>query len=63
MNILTTNGKYELRVDLTDTNNKMTYAVYKTFSVGGESSQYKLTSEGYSGTAGKFVCNVVTYMT
>ncbi|XP_063402248.1 fibrinogen-like protein 1 [Mytilus trossulus] len=52
LNILTTNGKYELRIDLTDTNNKMTYAVYKTFSVGDENSQYKLTSEGYSGTAG-----------
>ncbi|CAC5390295.1 ANGPT2 [Mytilus coruscus] len=43
LNILTTNGKYELRVDLTDKNNKMTYALYKTFIVSDENSQYKLT--------------------
>ncbi|XP_052090217.1 acetylcholine receptor subunit alpha-1-A-like [Mytilus californianus] len=51
LNIITTNGKYELRVDLTDTNNKMTYALYKTFSVSDENSQYKLTIGGHSGTA------------
>lgn len=55
INILTSNGKYELRVDLTATNNKMTYALYKTFTVGDENSQYRLTIGGYSGTAGEFV--------
>ncbi|XP_052090047.1 ryncolin-1-like isoform X2 [Mytilus californianus] len=50
LNILTTNGKYELRVDLKDTYNWMTYALYKTFSVSDENSQYKLTIGGYSGT-------------
>ncbi|CAG2228212.1 Tenascin-R,Ryncolin-2,Ficolin-3,Ficolin-1-A,Ryncolin-1,Fibrinogen C domain-containing protein 1,Tenascin-N,Fibroleukin,Tenascin,Ficolin-1,Fibrinogen-likeprotein A,Ryncolin-3 [Mytilus edulis] len=52
LNLLTTNGKYELRADLTDTNNKMTYALYKTFTVSDENSQYKLSIGGYSGTAG-----------
>ncbi|CAC5390290.1 Fibrinogen-like protein A,Ryncolin-4,Angiopoietin-related protein 1,Ficolin-3,Ficolin-1-B,Techylectin-5A,Ficolin-2,Ryncolin-1,Tenascin-R,Ficolin-1,Fibrinogen C domain-containing protein 1-A,Tenascin-X,Tenascin-N,Ryncolin-3,Fibrinogen C domain-containing protein 1,Ryncolin-2,Angiopoietin-related protein 2,Ficolin-1-A,Tenascin,Fibrinogen C domain-containing protein 1-B,Angiopoietin-4 [Mytilus coruscus] len=51
LNILTTNGKYELRVDLTDTKNKMTYALYKTFTVSDENSQYKLTIGVHSGTA------------
>ncbi|XP_076079664.1 fibrinogen-like protein 1 [Mytilus galloprovincialis] len=52
LNLLTTNGKYELRVDLTGTNNKMKYALYKTFTVSDENSQYKLSIGGYSGTAG-----------
>ncbi|XP_052090212.1 fibrinogen-like protein A [Mytilus californianus] len=51
LNILTTSGKYELRVDLTDTSNKMTYALYKTFSISDENSKYKLTIGDYSGTA------------
>ncbi|VDI00557.1 Hypothetical predicted protein [Mytilus galloprovincialis] len=52
LNILTSSGKYELRVDLVDTNNKKTYAVYKTFVVGDENSKFKLTIGDYTGTAG-----------
>ncbi|XP_052087285.1 fibrinogen-like protein A isoform X3 [Mytilus californianus] len=52
LNILTSSGKYELRVDLVDTNNKKTYAVYKTFAVGDENSKFKLTIGVYTGTAG-----------
>ncbi|XP_076076516.1 ryncolin-1-like [Mytilus galloprovincialis] len=52
LNILTSSGKYELRVDLVDTSNKETYAVYKTFVVGDENSKYKLTIGDYTGTAG-----------
>ncbi|XP_052087276.1 fibrinogen C domain-containing protein 1-B-like isoform X2 [Mytilus californianus] len=52
LNMLTTSGKYELRVDLVDTNNKKTYAVYKTFVVGDENSKFKLTIGDYTGTAG-----------
>ncbi|CAC5363414.1 Fibrinogen-like protein A,Ryncolin-4,Angiopoietin-related protein 7,Angiopoietin-related protein 1,Ficolin-3,Techylectin-5A,Ficolin-2,Ryncolin-1,Tenascin-R, Fibrinogen-like protein 1,Angiopoietin-1,Fibrinogen C domain-containing protein 1-A,Tenascin-N,Tenascin,Fibroleukin,Fibrinogen C domain-containing protein 1,Angiopoietin-related protein 6,Techylectin-5B,Angiopoietin-2,Microfibril-associated glycoprotein 4,Fibrinogen alpha chain,Ficolin-1-A,Ficolin-1,Fibrinogen C domain-containing protein 1-B,Angiopoiet len=48
---LTSSGTYELRIDLTDKNNKY-YAKYKTFVVGNASSQYKLTIGGYSGNAG-----------
>lgn len=54
LNILTTNGKYELRVDLTDSNNKMTYALYKTFTVSDENSQYKLSIGKHSGTLSKY---------
>lgn len=50
--MLTANGTYELRVDLTDRSNRMTYALYKKFIVGDENSQYKLTINEYSGTAG-----------
>ncbi|CAC5377219.1 Fibrinogen-like protein A,Ryncolin-4,Angiopoietin-related protein 7,Angiopoietin-related protein 1,Ficolin-3,Ficolin-1-B,Ficolin-2,Ryncolin-1,Tenascin-R,Fibrinogen-like protein 1,Angiopoietin-1,Tenascin-X,Fibrinogen C domain-containing protein 1-A,Tenascin-N,Ryncolin-3,Tenascin,Fibroleukin,Fibrinogen C domain-containing protein 1,Ryncolin-2,Angiopoietin-related protein 6,Techylectin-5B,Angiopoietin-related protein 2,Angiopoietin-2,Microfibril-associated glycoprotein 4,Ficolin-1-A,Ficolin-1,Fibrinogen C dom len=52
LNILTSSGKYELRVDLVDTNHRKTYAVYKTFVVGDENSKYKLTVGDYTGTAG-----------
>ncbi|XP_063402494.1 angiopoietin-related protein 7-like isoform X2 [Mytilus trossulus] len=55
LNILTSKDKYELRVDLTDTNNKQTYAVYKRFSVGDENSKYKLSIGDYSGTAGNYM--------
>ncbi|XP_052086444.1 ryncolin-4-like isoform X3 [Mytilus californianus] len=50
--MLTSGGKYELRVDMMDlkTNNKI-YAVYKTFNVGNAASKYKLTIGDYSGTA------------
>ncbi|XP_076084913.1 fibrinogen-like protein A isoform X3 [Mytilus galloprovincialis] len=49
---LTSSGTYELRIDLTDKNNKTKYAKYKTFVVGDATSQYKLTIGGYSGDAG-----------
>lgn len=51
--MLTSTGKYELRVDMVDTNNNKTYAVYKTFSIGDAASKYKLTVGDYSGNAGK----------
>ncbi|XP_052087278.1 fibrinogen-like protein A isoform X4 [Mytilus californianus] len=52
LNIMTSSGRYELRVDLVDTNHKKTYAVYKTFVIGDENSKYKLTIGDYTGTAG-----------
>ncbi|CAC5362876.1 Fibrinogen-like protein A,Ryncolin-4,Angiopoietin-related protein 1,Ficolin-3,Ficolin-1-B,Techylectin-5A,Ficolin-2,Ryncolin-1,Tenascin-R,Fibrinogen-like protein 1,Angiopoietin-1,Tenascin-X,Fibrinogen C domain-containing protein 1-A,Tenascin-N,Ryncolin-3,Tenascin,Techylectin-like protein,Fibrinogen C domain-containing protein 1,Fibrinogen gamma chain,Ryncolin-2,Angiopoietin-related protein 6,Techylectin-5B,Angiopoietin-related protein 2,Microfibril-associated glycoprotein 4,Fibrinogen alpha chain,Ficolin-1- len=48
---LTSSGRYELRVDLSDWGGGTWYAVYKTFNVENESSKYKLTICGYSGTA------------
>ncbi|CAC5381691.1 TN [Mytilus coruscus] len=57
LNILTTNGKYELRVDLMRTNKKMTYALYKTFTVSDDNSQYKLTIGGHSGTANDWMAH------
>lgn len=52
-NILTSSGKYELRVNMIDKNKKKWYAVYKTFIVGDPTSKYTLTVGGYSGNAGK----------
>lgn len=49
---LTSSGKYELRIDLTDLSNTKKYAVYKTFAVGDAESKYKLTIGDYSGNAG-----------
>ncbi|XP_063442542.1 fibrinogen C domain-containing protein 1-B-like [Mytilus trossulus] len=49
---LTSSGRYELRVDLSDWEGGTWYAVYKTFKVENESSKYKLTVGDYSGTAG-----------
>ncbi|CAG2196063.1 Tenascin-R,Ryncolin-2,Ficolin-3,Veficolin-1,Ryncolin-1,Fibrinogen C domain-containing protein 1-A,Fibrinogen C domain-containing protein 1,Fibrinogen C domain-containing protein 1-B,Fibroleukin,Ficolin-2,Tenascin,Ficolin-1,Fibrinogen-like protein A,Ryncolin-3,Angiopoietin-related protein 7,Angiopoietin-4,Ryncolin-4 [Mytilus edulis] len=51
---LTKQGKYELRVDISDFNGNKAYATYSTFSVGDASTNYKLTVAGYSGNAGEF---------
>ncbi|CAC5395717.1 Tenascin,Angiopoietin-4,Angiopoietin-1,FibrinogenC domain-containing protein 1-A,Techylectin-5B,Angiopoietin-2,Microfibril-associated glycoprotein 4,Techylectin-5A,Ficolin-2,Tenascin-R,Ficolin-3,Ficolin-1,Fibrinogen C domain-containing protein 1-B,Fibrinogen C domain-containing protein 1 [Mytilus coruscus] len=49
---LTSQGRYELRIDLHDFDNNNVYAKYQHFYVGGESSNYKLNVYGYSGPAG-----------
>ncbi|XP_076083424.1 fibrinogen-like protein A [Mytilus galloprovincialis] len=49
---LTSSGKYELRIDLTDRSNTKKYALYKTFMVGNAASKYRLTIGSYSGNAG-----------
>ena len=50
---LTSSGKYRLRVDLEDWDEKTAYAQYRFFSVGDEESKYKLSfdtvSYSYSG--------------
>nr|KAF6434667.1 tenascin C [Molossus molossus] len=51
LNKITSQGQYELRVDLRD-QGKTAYAVYDKFSVGDAKTRYKLRVEGYSGTAG-----------
>ncbi|XP_063288385.1 tenascin isoform X3 [Pelobates fuscus] len=48
---ITSQGMYELRVDLRD-NDETAYAVYDKFVVGDSRSRYRMTVEGYSGTAG-----------
>ncbi|CAG2257838.1 Tenascin-R,Tenascin,Fibrinogen-like protein A [Mytilus edulis] len=50
--ILTSSGKYELRVEVVDSGNNKKYAVYKIFVVGDAASKYKLTVGDYSGNAG-----------
>ncbi|XP_061196748.1 uncharacterized protein LOC133205022 [Saccostrea echinata] len=49
---LTSKKSQELRVDMQRFNGDKAYAVFSTFSVGDEASKYKLTVNGYSGTAG-----------
>ncbi|XP_035685685.1 ryncolin-1-like [Branchiostoma floridae] len=49
---LTAQGGYELRVDLEDFEGNSAYAKYSNFSVEDEGHLYRLTVEGYSGTAG-----------
>ena len=46
------NMKQELRVDLADFLGDTAYAKYGTFYIEGESTDYTLRVEGYSGTAG-----------
>lgn len=48
---ITSQGQYELRVDLQD-HGESAYAVYDKFSVADARSLYRLKVEGYSGTAG-----------
>ncbi|XP_076108015.1 microfibril-associated glycoprotein 4-like [Mytilus galloprovincialis] len=49
---LTSQGNYILRIDMSDFENGLRHAVYSQFSVGSESSEYKLVVTGYSGNAG-----------
>ncbi|XP_018414660.1 PREDICTED: ficolin-2-like [Nanorana parkeri] len=50
---LTAKGDFELRVDIGDFDNNNTYAIYEGFSLGGESEQYTLHLNKYTGgTAG-----------
>ncbi|OPL21768.1 fibrinogen-related protein, partial [Mytilus galloprovincialis] len=48
---LTSRGQYELRVNLEDFNGDKAYAKYSNFYIGDKSTNYKLTANGYSGTA------------
>ncbi|VDI37606.1 Hypothetical predicted protein, partial [Mytilus galloprovincialis] len=49
---LTSQGKYELRIDLYDFDNNQAYAKYQHFYIGNETSKYNINVYGYSGTAG-----------
>ncbi|XP_068105258.1 ficolin-1-A-like [Hyperolius riggenbachi] len=53
LNRLTSSGRYDLRFDLEDFDGKHAYATYSGFQVGGESEQYTLYYDSYTGgTAG-----------
>ncbi|XP_056016819.1 ryncolin-1-like [Ostrea edulis] len=52
LHLLTKSGNHVLRVDLQKFNGQKAYAKYSKFSVGDESSKYRLTVSGYRGTAG-----------
>ncbi|CAG2202173.1 Tenascin-R,Ficolin-3,Fibrinogen C domain-containing protein 1,Ficolin-2,Fibroleukin,Fibrinogen-like protein 1,Tenascin,Ficolin-1 [Mytilus edulis] len=50
--IITDQGRYELMVMIEDFKNNTAFARYKSFKIGDVFSNYKLSIEGYSGTAG-----------
>ncbi|XP_038047544.1 fibrinogen C domain-containing protein 1-like, partial [Patiria miniata] len=52
LHYLTSQGNYQLRVDLSDFENNTAYAVYDSFSIASASDNYRLSVGGYSGTAG-----------
>ncbi|XP_072050636.1 ryncolin-1-like [Amphiura filiformis] len=49
---ITNQGTYELRVDMEANNGNSAYALYSEFLIGDENANYKLTVDGYDGTAG-----------
>ena len=54
LNIITNSKNYTLRFDMEDANGFTAYAEYTLFRVEDESTQYRLTIGGYSGTAGYY---------
>lgn len=53
INELTSQGKYELRVDMSDFNGYKLFAKYSSFLVGNVTTKYKLKVGGYSGNSGE----------
>ena len=53
LQLLTTRTKQELRVNLQKFSGEKAYRKYFIFTIGCRSNKYKLTVEGYRGTAGK----------
>ena len=53
LHLITSQGAYELRIELTDWEGKSRYAKYQTFKVGSSLENYVLTADGYEGDAGK----------
>ncbi|XP_071962707.1 ficolin-2-like isoform X1 [Antedon mediterranea] len=49
---LTSDGHFELRVDMSTFEGESAYAHYNNFRIGDEGSNYKLICGGYSGNAG-----------
>ncbi|XP_076116746.1 ficolin-2-like [Mytilus galloprovincialis] len=49
---LTSQNNFEMRIDLIDFDGNTAFAKYKVFSIGDESSKFKLTANEYHGTAG-----------
>ena len=57
---MTSQGWYELRVDMSDFKNQSRYAYYRIFSVGNKASGYLLTIGEYEGNAG--TCNLKYFL-
>lgn len=52
ISMISTQGWYELRVDLESSDNETRFAGYQIFKLGDQSTDYTLTVEAYYGTAG-----------
>lgn len=52
INLLTMQGDYTLKIDMTDFERNSRFAQYKSFKVGDKKSSYELRIGEYSGTAG-----------
>jgi ficolin len=61
LNLLTTNMKMELRVDMRALDGSTAYAQYSNFHVGTEAEDFVLTVSGYSGTAGDSLASGPTW--
>uniref|UniRef100_H2ZHZ7 Fibrinogen C-terminal domain-containing protein n=1 Tax=Ciona savignyi TaxID=51511 RepID=H2ZHZ7_CIOSA len=51
LHALTRSGKYELRIELENWENKKKFAKYSSFSIGSAQEKYSLNVSGYAGTA------------
>ena len=51
---ITSQGRYELRVDMEDFDGVWRYAHYDKFEIKGENEKYKLILGAYEGNAGKY---------
>ena len=52
LSMILAQGQYELKVELEDFSGETRYARYTTFNIGDQTSNFKLTVDGYSGDAG-----------
>ncbi|XP_076075703.1 fibrinogen-like protein A [Mytilus galloprovincialis] len=52
LHIITQKNSYKVRFDLEDYSGNVTYAIYDTFNVGDDGSNYLLNISEYHGTAG-----------
>ena len=53
LNIITSQYRYQLRIEVGDWEGNTIYANYQMFRVGTPAEKYKLEVDGYSGNAGK----------
>lgn len=53
LHYLLSQGRYMMRMDMTDFDNQTRYVKYSYFNVRDEASKYKVTLSGYSGYIGK----------
>ena len=58
---ITTQGRYELRIDLEDFDGEQRYAYYDNFEIKGEENNFKLFFGSYQGNAGKCESNYKTF--